>query len=230
MRRVLAYSVPALVLLVAGLVWAQPRQDKQKSSAPSARSSEVDRLLEEYDKNKDGFLQRDELPPRLRHYFEQIDTNRDGKLSREELEQGLVYLQQRRRPSDVVFVLVEMSDCDEDCCCEVQQLYDMLRKLDKNHDGKIDADELKAARKQLLEERIGHIFEELDADKDGKISRQEARGRIKEHFDQIDTNKDGFIDRDELMRAASEKTSGSHGKSQGGASKSKGPERPREDK
>jgi Ca2+-binding EF-hand superfamily protein len=123
-----------------------------------------------------------------------------------------VYLQQPRRPSDVVFVLVEMSDCDEDCCCEVQQIYDLLRKIDTNHDGKIDANEMKAARQHIPEERVGHIFEELDSNKDGKISRDEARGRVKEQFDQIDTNKDGFIDRDELMRAASQRLTGTHGK------------------
>jgi Ca2+-binding EF-hand superfamily protein len=228
MRRVLAYSAPALLILAAGFAWSQGRQDQQKGNTPAARQTEVDRLLAEYDKNKDGFLQKDELPPRLRHYFDQMDTNKDGKLSREELQKGMVYFQERRRPSDVVFVLVEMSDCDEDCGCEIQQIYDVLRKIDKNHDGKIDADELKAARRQILEDRIGHIFEELDANKDGKISREEARGRIKEHFDKIDTNKDGFIDRDELMRAASEKMAGTHDKDS--SPKSKSPERPRQDR
>jgi Ca2+-binding EF-hand superfamily protein len=165
----------------------------------------VDQLFKDYDKNKDGYLTPDELPERLRHYFKQMDTNKDGKLSREEVEKGIAYLQPRRRPSDMIYVLIEMSDCDDDCAGEVQRAYDILRKLDTNKDGKIDADELKAMRHQLARDRVDALFKELDTNKDGKISRAEAKGQIKANFDKLDTNKDGFIDREELLQGALEK-------------------------
>jgi Ca2+-binding EF-hand superfamily protein len=111
----------------------------------------------------------------------------------------------RARPSDLINVLIEVSECDEGCTEEVQRAYDILRRLDKNKDGKIDADELKAARQQLAEERVDNLMKSLDKDKDGKISREEARGMIKRHFDKLDRNKDGFIDREELLKAASER-------------------------
>jgi Ca2+-binding EF-hand superfamily protein len=163
---------------------------------------DVDAFLKEYDRNGDGFLQRNEVPTWLRDRFDQLDVNHDGKLSRDELLRGIAHLQPRRRPSDVVLVLIEMSDCDEQCAGELQRIYDVLRKLDTNHDGTIDAGELKVMRQRLLEERVDHLLEALDTNHDGKISRDEARGRIKEDFDKLDTDHDGFIDRQELLRAA----------------------------
>jgi Ca2+-binding EF-hand superfamily protein len=112
--------------------------------------------------------------------------------------------EKKRRPSDVVFILIETSEIDTDSVDELQTLYDVLRKVDKNKDGKLDADELKAARLQIVTDRIDHIFGDLDTNKDGKISKDEAKGRIKENFDKLDTNKDGFVDRDELMKAITE--------------------------
>jgi Ca2+-binding EF-hand superfamily protein len=111
----------------------------------------------------------------------------------------------QRRPSDLVFVLIEMSDFDDECTAEIQHIYDVLRQLDTNHDGKIDPAELKAMRQRLLEDRVDRRFKDLDANHDGKISKEEARGRIKEDFDKIDTNHDGFIDRGELLKAARER-------------------------
>jgi Ca2+-binding EF-hand superfamily protein len=212
MRRFFLASTVVLALALGGLVAAHnqnktdqknPQETKKQPGNPFR--IDVDRLIKEYDKNGDGFLQRDEVPGYLREHFDKLDTNKDGKLSREELEQGAALLQPKRRPSDVVFVLIEMSDCDECCAEELQRIYDVLRKLDKGNTGKIDPAALKTIRQELVEERVDAIIKELDTNKDGKISRDEARGMLKQNFDMIDTNKDGFIDRAELLRAASER-------------------------
>jgi Ca2+-binding EF-hand superfamily protein len=229
MRRSPVLLLPVLALLAAGLAWAEPPKDRGKADkSPPAKADkktpppfDADAFLKEYDRNKDGYLTKDELPARYRHAFDKLDTNKDGKLSKEELEKGFPHLQDQRRPSDVVFVLVEMSDCDECCAEELQVMYDFLRKLDTNKDGKINADELKAAREGLIKKRVDAIFEDLDTNKDGKISREEARGQIKRHFDELDTNKDGFISRDELTRAVAAKPGP-------GKKKDKAPERPRD--
>ena len=107
----------------------------------------------------------------------------------------------RRRPSDVVFLLIETSAADEDSVAELQRLYDVLRKLDTNNTGKISAEGLKAAREQIVEDRVEHIFKELDTDNDGKITMDEAKGRIKEHFERLDADKKGFITKDDLRKA-----------------------------
>jgi len=183
----------------------QSEQKKDDQKAGGRPLVDVDAFMKEYDRDKDGFLSKDEMPEWLHYNFGRLDANKDGKVSKEELTRGMAYLQQRRRPSDVVIVLVEMSDCDEGCGEEVQRAYEFLYKLDKNKDGKLDADELKAGRETMFKQRVEGLIKRLDADKDGKISKTEARGMVKEHFDQLDKNKDGFVDRDELMAAVSAK-------------------------
>jgi len=205
--RVLFGSVVLGAILAAGFVVAQERVErppapKSGSEAGKPPQFDIDRFFKDFDKNGDGFLQPEELPPELRPAFERIDTNRDGKISREELARGIGHLQPRRRASDMVYMLIETSDSDEDSRNEVQRAYEILLSLDKNRDGKIDAQELKAGRERILKSRIDSLFKQLDTNNDGRISREEAKGQIRQDFNEIDRNRDGFIDRDELMRAA----------------------------
>jgi hypothetical protein len=84
-----------LALLMGGYGPAQDRTGvdvKKVQKQDKGFRLDVDRLLKDYDKNGDGFLQRDEVPPYLREQFDKLDTNKDGKLSREELEQGAAQL------------------------------------------------------------------------------------------------------------------------------------------
>jgi Ca2+-binding EF-hand superfamily protein len=101
----------------------------------------------------------------------------------------------------MLYVVVDSPADEVPTVQELQQAYDMLRKFDKNHDGKIDAKEVVAFRKQRQKERLDMIIKDLDKDRDGKISKSEARGLLADDFDQLDTNKDGFIDRQELEKA-----------------------------
>jgi len=204
-------AVVALVLtgLAAAALRPDERDDKSRGGRPdgkkAAQVADWEAFLQEYDQNKDGYLTKDELPGWLHHNFGRLDTNKDGKISKDELEKGVAYLHQRRRPSGIIAVLVEMSDCDECCAEELQVVYDTLRKIDRNGDGKIDADELKSGRALVVKERVDGLVKELDRDGDGKISKSEARGQVRAHFADLDTNKDGFVDRDELMAGASAK-------------------------
>jgi Ca2+-binding EF-hand superfamily protein len=182
---------------------AEERADQPDATSPGkAPRFDLERFLKDYDTDKDGRLTRNELPPELRPAFDRIDADKDGKVSGEELQRGIAHLQPARRHSDLIHVLIEMSACDDACHGEVQRAYDILRKLDKDKDGKIAPDELKAAREQIVKDRVDYLFNELDKNKDGKISRDEAKGMLRQDFDEIDSGKDGFIDREELTRAA----------------------------
>jgi Ca2+-binding EF-hand superfamily protein len=208
MVRSLCYSVPALALLLGGSVLAQDRREPALPPRPGAAPPggfNANRFFQQYDRNRDGYLERNELPEPLREQFDRLDANHDGRISPEELQRGMASIMPRRRPSDMIYVLIEMTDHDLDATKEVQRAYDILRRLDKNKNGKIDPEELKAEQEQLIKARIDALFKDLDTNGDGRISREEARGQIRADFDRIDTNHDGFIERNELLRAAEQR-------------------------
>lgn len=219
----LYYRLPALALCAGILVAAEDKagKDKDASTPSAARIVKVDakngtitlrmKDLQGKEVKKTFHLTQDVRMVDETGGVVTIDIFEDDEDALiVEREGRLVELRRptrahRARPSDLIHVLIEMSECDENCTEEVQRVYDILRRLDKNRDGKIDADDLKAARQQLVEERVDNLMKRLDKDKDRKINREEARGMIKSHFDKLDRNKDGFINREELLKAASER-------------------------
>ena len=55
----------------------------------------VKRFIQKFDKNGDGKLQKDELPPALQQRFDELDTNHDGALDESELKAILPRLMRR---------------------------------------------------------------------------------------------------------------------------------------
>jgi Ca2+-binding EF-hand superfamily protein len=176
----------------------QPNQPDQ-NKAPRFDAA---RFIKDHDKNGDGKLSKDELPPDLQEHFAQIDTNKDGFITAEEL-QAYADRMAKQRPYliEVAFYTIDINDPEIESVKELQQTYDLLRKIDTNHDGKIDEKELAAYRAERQKERVDRIFKHMDKNGDGKISKDEARGLWAEHFKELDTNGDGFLDRSEVEKA-----------------------------
>jgi Ca2+-binding EF-hand superfamily protein len=156
------------------------------------------KYISELDKNKDGSLSKDELPADMREGFADLDANKDGKLSAEELEHHAQALSQRGTPVEVISFWVVDADTNPPSRDELQNVYDLLRKADSNNDGKLSAEELKAAREQAVEKRVDAMFKRCDKNHDNKISKDEAGGLPGPMFEQADKNHDGFIERNEL--------------------------------
>ena len=57
-------------------------------------------LIEQFDRDNDGLLSRQEAPPRLSKKFDRIDANHDGSLDRQELIGAAKLLKRLRKPAN----------------------------------------------------------------------------------------------------------------------------------
>lgn len=134
---------------------------KPRDAAPPAKRLDPARMLSQFDKNDDGFIDEKEAPAQIRQRFARIDSNGDGKLSKQELENmGDARNRPRTRktetpqpeetaskkpdgdaPQDALFRLL---DKDNDGKLSKEELEDAVRLLqrDKNKDGAVDLQEL----------------------------------------------------------------------------------------
>ena len=182
MRRL---SVLVLVLAaVAGISSLAQAADKEKpanqkpkkpqAEAPAFLKLSANDFIKRFDKNGDGVLTKDELPPRLAPMFDKADTNGDGKLDKQEVERMLQVLRKRfaenAKPGD--------------------------------NSKPATAKGTPGANDKEIDRLVDNMLQRMDANKDGKISREEAKGPLAQAFDKFDTNKDGFLDREELRRLA----------------------------
>lgn len=72
------------VAVPAGADDAPPNRRPGNQPRPQAR--DISAMFNQRDRNKNGFLDGDEIPPPLRRRLGQIDQNKDGKLSLEEMK------------------------------------------------------------------------------------------------------------------------------------------------
>jgi Ca2+-binding EF-hand superfamily protein len=221
-----ATAFVALLLLVAGAPGQTADRPAPKKPGPAmARwmKSTPDKILKQDDKDGDGYLSRDEVPPFLRLRFDQADLNKDGKLDRKEIAAVVRRLRQRYGlepplpPADspavqAVLERILRQDADKDGKISRAEargaLADNFDKLDVNKDGYLDRSELLRLAQRVVARKAAAAgpapvpaardvtdFDALDRNADGRLTRDEVRGTALEPlFDQIDTNRDGRID------------------------------------
>lgn len=72
-----------IVYIFAAAVFAQA--DRPKRPDPSARMKQ---MFQRYDKNKDGVLDKKEMPSFVKQRLDRMDGNKDGKVSMEEMQKA----------------------------------------------------------------------------------------------------------------------------------------------
>jgi collagen type III alpha len=224
-----------LLALLLGLAAPDLGQAGQ-TPAPKQPPPELAKLLRmtpddffrRFDKDGDGLLTPDEVPPFLRKLFEKVDRNGDGKLDRQEVAVLLKVVRERfgqgaKQPTaggpDVEQALQRLLQMDTDKDGKISRteargkLAENFDRFDLNKDGYLDRAELRRVAQIMVAMRQQGgpgpgaqsaardtvDFDALDRNADGRLTREEVRGTFLEPlFDQIDTNRDGKIDPREL--------------------------------
>ena len=157
--------MPTLLLLLIAVAGIHADDKPDKKAPPGFLKMSPEQLLKLWDKNKNGFVEKDELPQQVQAVFDQIDKNGDGKLDQAELGQLLDTLKKRRMDQDAK--QAKAKGKNKGTGGENDREIDaLLKRLDANQDGKISKDE--AAGRPLAK-----AFEALDRNKDGYLDRSE---------------------------------------------------------
>jgi Ca2+-binding EF-hand superfamily protein len=188
----------------------QTKKPEVKKGPPPAflqlLKGSADDFIKRFDKNKDGVLSKNELPPALANIFDKFDTDGDGKLDKKEVELMLQALRKR-------FNQEEKKPANNNPQVD-KVVARLLEQMDTNKDGKISRAEAKG--------RIAELFDQLDTNKDGFLDKNElrraamrflaaqgAQGKnggqppqpariLGPEFDDLDKNADGRLTKDEL--------------------------------
>lgn len=178
-------------LLIAGLA---------SSNLAFADRGGPGKFMRFFDTNQDGTVTLDEFESASQARFERMDTNKDGQVTSGEFQS---YVEARRNEKQADRLKKMDTDNDGQVSKEEYVAYKSERasnkftRMDKNQDGVLSADELKACRKH------GHhsgqrIFGKLDNDSDGNVSREESHAAWSAWFARIDTNGDRVVTSEEV--------------------------------
>jgi Ca2+-binding EF-hand superfamily protein len=168
MQRITLIYVGIVLLCITNLQADDKNNKKEQGKVPPAfvrlLSLTPEQFIKRFDKNGDGFLTKDELPPRLAAIFDRADQNGDGKLDSEEVAQMLQVLRQRLNPAAKKTGKPASSP-------EVAQRVDQIfARLDTNKDGKISREEAKGP--------LAEHFDLLDLNKDRFLDKEEVRRAV----------------------------------------------------
>jgi Ca2+-binding EF-hand superfamily protein len=186
----------------------QQRSDHDRQESSERQSGDQGRafrsasqMIERFDKNGDGALQRGELPENLRTSFARLDRNSDKKLSSTEIRQHARRMARRVIPLEVVYIWVSDADQGQLSLNELQDAYQTLQSIDRDGNGKLSSQELRQRREQNADRWTQTVMKRIDDNDNGQISLQEARDTfLANRFDRVDKNRDDRISRNELRQ------------------------------
>jgi Ca2+-binding EF-hand superfamily protein len=160
----LALSIVLISTLYGPLHADDQNKKKGQNKVPPAQAWLMtvtpEQFIKRFDKNNDGFLTKDELPPRFAAIFERADQNGDGKLDVDEVGQMLQVVRQNIKANAKAAGQGKNADIE-------RRVADVFYRLDTNKDGKISRQE---AQGPLLKN-----FDQIDRNKDGFLDKEEVR-------------------------------------------------------
>jgi len=168
---------------------------------PSTRSR---RLLRQYDQDHDGKISPQEclLPPKA---FAELDANKSGALESDDLMNltltGAAVLEDPARRAGALLAELDKNGDKKIAADEFPFEKSVFQQADRDGDGSLDADELKALPPLPLDHpqrRADEMIARMDHDGDHMLSQDEFRVPGA-RFEDADQNKDGLLDRKELM-------------------------------
>ena len=211
--RCLPFAVISLLVISS----IGPAQEEKKPLPPFLQKlfkATPEEFIKRFDKDKDGAVGRDELPPFLAKAFDRADRDGSGKLDRPEVAamlQVMATMAGGLRPNPEQFVdgILKQFDSDKDGKLSKDEakgrLADGFKKIDANRDGQLDRKELRAVAERALAGPLDGgrpaalDFDSLDKNADGRLTRDELRGTpFVEQFAEIDADRSGQVDRQEF--------------------------------
>jgi Ca2+-binding EF-hand superfamily protein len=132
------------------------RPDRTVETLPADVEQQAKALFEGADKDKNGYIDRNEAKqnPYIRSLFNLIDADGDGKIFEKELVAFMQKAEAIQKRAAAAWVQFEAADVG-------QGLFDLI---DTNHDGKLSIREMRAMPK---------LIDQLDRNKDGCLSLEE---------------------------------------------------------
>ncbi len=203
---ILSTSAIALLLLFAPNANAKNQDQDSQTYNQSHQRSNVDQksaqhMINQYDENEDGVLERSELPRDKRSSFSKLDRDGNGKLTANELKQHAQNMKRRVVPVEMIYIWVSDANRGGLSLNDLQDAYDTLQDIDDNGDGQISRDELQQRRQEITSKWARTLLKRLDDNDDGQVSEDEAQGTsLARQFDQIDQNGNNEISRQELRK------------------------------
>lgn len=169
----------------------------------------LDKLIQRFDRDKNGSISIEEAPERLKQRFGKMDTNGDKSISKEEMTAAFANMRGGEKGKG------QRGKGEKGG----KRKGDKGAKGDKNAGGKQGRGAMDFSK----------LLKTADKNADGMISIEEAPERMKKGFDRIDADSSGTIDENELKAAMSKmkQRGGAKGRNKADEGKNKAPQKPK---